>query len=189
MSYLNRYLQRSIDDLKVNKTWSRDVTGFIDDWWHTCALMHFWYKIKWVWINRWLFKHIWSHRTYSAEFSIELFCDSLRQQVIASKPSRSVSAQKDYRRCIYGAELLRRAFITNYEGRDKSLCSLRNRNPTKMVEVQGTNMYRIETKFANSEQYYDKMYKIIHDRIQKEINQKRREAWNYINKYFYKFGD
>ena len=184
MSYLYRSLKRSIQSLEREPTWYENVIDDIDYWWHHCALMDFWYRLRWVWTNRWLIKHIWSHRAYSARFSLELLCDSLEQQAQGNKNSWSVHSRKQYRRAMCASGLIRRAYLLNEDYyNDIGYYNLRKNNPVKRTE-RG-----LEKTYYNTEEYYKKMDELINNRLEKWRKQREKDAWDYFMKYFYKFGD
>lgn len=193
MSYLTRYLNRSLNSIKGTRSLISNAVEWVDHTWQNSFIMDFYYKLRWVFSNLWLIKHIWNFRTYSANFSVDLFCDSLLQQAHGNRVGWSINSEKDYRRSMFIAESIRKAFTEDTLSDDKSYTQLVNTNPTKMVteriHANGMSEVSVKTQYKKGEQYYRKMRDIIEKRVEKLEQQRRIDAMNLFIKYYYKIGD
>ena len=144
-------------------------------------LEELWHKIKPYRILNYLknFKKFnimaWNYRRWDSTFSIEVFCQLLEDNAKACRDGGSFDARKDYRRGMAMAGYLRKAYLEYYTY--PSVRYLLDKNPIKIKN------YRLTHDYITDEKLFDKMYSLAIKK-QREIEQQRKkEAWAYVNKY------
>lgn len=117
----------------------------------------------------------WNYWSWDSTFSIEVFCQLLEENARACKRGWSFRGIKDYRRGMAMAGYLRKAYLENYTY--PAMKYLSNKNPWRL------NNHKMEIEYNTPEELYNKMYSLAHKKETTIEQQRKKEAWAYVNKY------
>ncbi len=132
--------------------------------------------------------HIIKMRDFDYHYQLHLFCDGLEYLARGLKRhDHCVMSDKNYRRCLFAARRLRNAYEDN-SYKDKSYRRLSDKNPITFVPHKN-GMSQMIHIYGNSEDYYDKMFRLITKRIAKTQEKKKVEAFAYLQKHIEHFWD
>lgn len=156
-----------------------------------------WYNHPYIWWNRMTYiwknlKFFWPHiikmRDFDSSYQLELFCDSLEYLARGLKSyNNCAGSERNYRRCLFAAKQLRKAY--NYKGyMDKSYQALSTANPIRFEKLESGCSLLVHD-YKTTEEYYDKMWTVIHKRIDKTEAEAKKDAWAYINKHLNSWWD
>lgn len=122
--------------------------------------------------NAWILKHLLDYRHFDYEFSIDLFCDSLKELGDNLEHNGcSLTSKKDGRKAKTASYMLRNAY--NYQAWkiDKSFDSF------LCNTVDFSNLYSTTNR----------KFFVINDRREREESQLKEDAWNFIKKHIDKW--
>ncbi len=192
MSRLSRRLQQSLLEVegKPIPTWLT-FRSWVDDKWYDFKDKLWWYEISNFARNLPFFiKQAWNFRTWEASYyNIELFAASLERTAQALKEDKwHKNSQKRYRECLGAAGMLRKAY-SDWTWNDKSWWKQAKSNPTRFEPTDATErLYEMEYTYHKNEEYYRKMSKVIHKRLETWEKQRKADAWAFIEKNIHKWG-
>ena len=150
-------------------------------WW--CNTRYFFSNLKFFW------PHIVGFRDFDHHYTMELFCDSLERLAHGLKRwDNCTRSETNYRRCLFAARNLRKAYAEE-SYKDKSYMSLSKKNPIKWVPMGNNGYTQMTHDYSVSEEYYRKMFDVIHKRQQKSEARSKKEAWAYIHKHYESWWD
>ena len=196
MSKLGYKIQQALDD--VNGTYKNKsiiIKAYV-------SVVYFfkdiWYDYPSVWISnvkyiirnfKLLYPHIVHMRDWDQSYQLNLFCDSLEYLAQGLKRHNNcVHSLRNSRRCLFAAKRLRSA----YDDRtylDKSYRRLTENNPIKFVKLKNGMSRMTHDYGTKGEEYYSKMFKLIHKRQDAIIKEEKKQAWLYLHKHFESFWD
>lgn len=180
MSYLVRSLTRG---LKLNKSYLDNIIDYIDTMLHEHCIVNFYYKVKCFYYNlKWMLPQAWKFRSWDYSFNIELFSTSLEQTGnTIINTGNSINSRKIGRRALFAAYRLRKAYEYSVVD-DKSYMYLSRNN--RVVFNRTSSGYSVLNRdYKHSQEFYNKLYKVIDKRITKIEKSNKKEAWEYIHKY------
>lgn len=174
MSYLVRSLKRSLKkETKISK-----LIDDVDYYLHNNTLYSFYCKLKCFLINlKWMIPAAWKFRWWDSHFNVDLFCKSLEitgHNII--KYGNSTVSVKEGRRAIFAAHKLRKSYEYSWTD-DKSAMYLFKENP---ITLKNNKLHH---EYKQSKEFYNKLYKVMRNRVEKIQAQNKKEAWDYIYKY------
>ena len=158
-------------------------------WWNSRPGA-WWYNFKYIVRNaKVLVPHIIKMRDFDYSYQLNLFCDSLEYLAKGlERYDHCLHSQRNYRRCLFAARRLRKAYDDEaYD--DKSYKKLLRSNPFKFVKSENHNFSILTHDYAISKDYYDKMIRVIYKRQKNTAEARKQDAWNYLNKYIKTFWD
>jgi hypothetical protein len=151
--------------------------------------------------NQWMIKHLYRWADFDHSFSIELFAESLENLGRGLlRWDNCVDSEKNGRRALYAAALLRRAYDGHlFDINDKSYDNWASKNqigwkkyhhPKKKGLMQMTVTQTDDNAMGmDRKEYSNKMYKIIYKRNKKIIDERKEFVWKYIHKYIEQWWD
>ncbi len=196
MSKLSYTLQKAVDELdEVQKK-----TNVIIRYFRICTycLKDLWYNYPHMWISKvnsilrnleFFLPHILHMRDFDYSYQLNLFCDSLEHLARGLKRyNNGVLSERNYKRCLFAARRLRNAYEDN-SYKDRSYASLSKNNPIRFDPLDN-GMIQMGHDFSpKGEEYYNKMFKLIHKRVNKVQEAEKKEAVAYLFKYIQHFWD
>lgn len=188
MSKLLWHIKRSLDNIEGKPGTLKKIYYVLGDLWYNYP--HLWiYRTRTIYRNfKFFWPHIINYRNWDSHYTITLLCDSLDDLAKGIKDGCHVNAEKCYRRCKTAAGMLRNAYDDVGFLKDKSYMYLWKKNRPKFEKLD--NGYSVLTReYGNTEEYYNKMYKLISDRLTKVEKERKKEAWEYLHKYVEQFWD
>ncbi len=194
MSKLSYKIQQSIDEMDGKSATglaklSQIVVYFVKD---------LWYDYPHVWLSHALYmyknvKFFWPHirdmRDWDSFYQINLFCDGLEYLAQGLKQhDHCVNSDRHYKRCLFAAKRLRAAYDDRAH-EDKSYKRLSDKNPIKFVKCANGRGSIMTHDYHNTEEYYEKMFKLIHKRTEATMAAEKAASWAYINKHIQSWWD
>ncbi len=169
--------------------WSRFVRYFVTD---------LYYDYPYLWVSRvksihknikFFWPHIKHMRDWDSSYQIYLFCDSLEYLAQGLKNhDNCLHSLRHYRRCLFAAKRLRNAYDDKAH-EDKSYQRLSMRNPIRFVKLSNGRGSQMTHDYGNTEEYYTKMFKVIHKRTEASMKAEKEATWMYINKHIQSWWD
>lgn len=161
----------------------RQAEYIIKDLWYDHPYMWY-YNATNMYANlKFFMPHIIHMRSWDSHYQITLFCDSLKFLAHGLKvQDHCVLSDRNYKRCLFAAQRLRNA----YDDRsylDKSYQRLLEANPVKFIKLPSDHSFMTHDYSPKGEEYYSKMWKLIHKRQEAAIKAEKAAAWAYIHKY------
>ncbi len=186
MGKLSYKIQRSLDSINEKVSISKKIKYFFLDIWYDYP--YIWYnQLTCIFTNfKFFLPHIIHMRNWDNSYQITLFCDSLNYLAEGLKNGHHLNAEKQYKRCLFASAQLYRAYDAHVIN-DKSYQKLSKNNPIKFVTLKSGHSLMTHDYGIRGEEYYSKMFKLIHKRQEKVIEQNKKEAWEYINKHIESF--
>ncbi len=198
MSRLSDSIQRSIDEMDEAsgkkskpgklKRLSRYIYEVVTDFWYDypralyCSIRNLYRNVVFFW------PHILKYRDFDYHYSLDLFCDSLEHLAHGLKRWDNLKhSQRYYKRCLFASRQLRDAYDDG-AWKDKSYQALSKANPIKWVPLKN-GMTQMAHDYSKGEEYYTKMFKLIHKRTDKAEKEAKERAWAYIQKHIQHFWD
>lgn len=191
MSILSRRIRRTLREIGGEKQPYYDIIlDFIAEKWHELLIKCRYYDVK-TFINNVPFfvKQAWEWREFDHYYSLEVYCNLLERLGKEIKETdRHTTAVKIQRECLIAARKLRSAYNRSVCD-DKSYRYWSDNNPTQFVSSGNSGFSMITRKYKISKEYSEKMFKIINARVEKSIEQDKKEAWEYVHKHCERWWD
>lgn len=143
--------------------------------------------------KNWILDHLIGYADFDESYSINLFADALINLGRGLlRWDNCVLSQRNGRRALFAGKKLRQIYGYGHSWMrdDKSSKNLDERNPFELRKDNGAYLSRLSHDFRydnamdmDREEYYEKMWKIIHKRLDRVHEEEMDWIWKYIRKY------
>ncbi len=131
-------------------------------------------------------KQAWWWREWDSSYTLETFCQNLERLGRSIRETdRHTTSSKSGNRAMYAAHLLRQAYSDEMS---KEAIWWWDRNEFKSEEILGEEdkgMFRLSMVYRKGrEEYEKKLHKLIRDRDERIVKERKAYAWAYTIKHF-----
>lgn len=182
MSYLGRVITRALREVdEIPETYLSRFIGWVDDKIHRLVVKSGYYDVRAFLHNlpRFL-RQAWRWRSWDYMYTIDAFTENLEcvGKSLDSKRRRS---------CLRAVKQLRLAYEAHVV-EDKGYQYWVKQNPFRFVKLPN-GMSQLTHDYAKSKEYCDKMREVVVKRVEKAIEQRKTDAWAYLQKHIESYWD
>lgn len=179
-------LARAIRRMADKQTLLDRAIDKLEDYRFYNKLSDYYYNVRGFKNNLRLFIRLaWGWRPWDSHYTITVLVELLKAQAPCLKSGLHVRRDQVYRRCMAAAGKLDKAYSKDM---DKTIVYLLQKN-SWYTEPISDGMFSMKTKYITDKRIYDGMYEAARKRSEKEEQEAKKEAWEYLNKYIEHFWD